>query len=73
MPEIMTVEFDVEQNVFQVHGADGAGRSGLRENLRRAQVLEVFNRIPRCVVTTEPCGAVIIGAVRLASWVMMCG
>ncbi|MFC6199102.1 hypothetical protein ACFQDM_13520, partial [Ponticaulis profundi] len=40
MSKIITVGLDLAKNVFQVHGADGAGRAVLRKKLRRAQVLE---------------------------------
>ncbi|MFZ1467838.1 MAG: IS110 family transposase, partial [Paracoccaceae bacterium] len=43
------------KNVFQVHGADGAGRAVLRKKLRRAQVLEFFSQLPSCVVAMEAC------------------
>jgi len=35
MSEIITVGLDLAKNVFQVHGADGAGRAVLRKKLRR--------------------------------------
>ncbi len=50
MSEIITVGLDLAKNVFQGHGADGSGRAVLRKTLRRAQVLEFFSRLPRCVV-----------------------
>lgn len=56
MSEIITVGLDLAKNVFQVHGADGSGRAVLRKTLRRAQVLEFFSRLPRCVVAMEACG-----------------
>ena len=46
MAEIITVGLDLAKNVFQVHGADGAGRAVLRKKLRRAQVLEFFGQLP---------------------------
>ena len=39
MSENITVGLDLAKNVFQVHGADGAGQPVLRKKLRRAQVL----------------------------------
>ncbi|MFN6925920.1 MAG: IS110 family transposase, partial [Tabrizicola sp.] len=39
MLDVTTVGLDLAKNVFQVHGADGAGRAVLREKLRRDQVL----------------------------------
>jgi transposase len=56
MSEIITVGLDLAKNVFQVHGADGAGRGVLRKKLRRTQVLEFFGQLPPCVVAMEACG-----------------
>lgn len=56
MSEIITVGLDLAKNVFQVHGADGAGQPVLRKKLRRAQVLEFFSQLPSCVVAMEACG-----------------
>lgn len=35
MSEIITDELGLAKNVFQVHGADSAGRAVLRKKLRR--------------------------------------
>jgi transposase len=56
MSEIITVGLDLAKNVFQAHGADGAGRAVLRKKLRRGQVLEFFGQLPSCVVAMEACG-----------------
>ncbi|WP_299822789.1 IS110 family transposase [uncultured Jannaschia sp.] len=56
MSEITTVGLDLAKNVFQLHGADGAGRAVLRRKLRRGQVLEVLAAMPRCAVAMEACG-----------------
>ena len=56
MLEIITVGLDLAKNVFQVHGADGAGSAVLRKKLRRTQVLEFFGQLPPCVVAMEVCG-----------------
>jgi len=56
MAETITVGLDLAKTVFQVHGADGAGRAVLRKKLRRAQVLEFFGQLPSCVVAMEACG-----------------
>jgi len=56
MSEIITVGLDLAKNVFQAHGADGSGRAVLCKKLRRAQVLEFFTQLPRCVVAMEACG-----------------
>jgi transposase len=54
--EIITVGLNLAKNVFQVHGADDAGRAALRKKLRRTQVLEYFGQLPPCVVVMEACG-----------------
>jgi transposase len=56
MSEIITVGLDLAKNVFQIHGADGAGRAVLRKKLRRMQVLEFFSQLPPCIVAMEACG-----------------
>ncbi len=56
MSEIIIVGLDLAKNVFQVHGADAAGRAVLRKKLRRDQVLAFFGRLPTCVVAMEACG-----------------
>lgn len=45
-PEIVTVGLDLAKNVFQVHGADDAGRAVLCKKLRRDQVLAFFSQLP---------------------------
>jgi transposase len=56
MSEIATVGLDLAKNVFQVHGAGGAGGAVLRRKLRRDRVLAFFCRLPPCVVAREACG-----------------
>ena len=55
MGEITTVGLDLAKNVFQVHGVDSEGMTVLRKQLRRAQVLVFFSRLPRCLVGMEAC------------------
>ncbi|OWU66587.1 IS110 family RNA-guided transposase [Marinibacterium profundimaris] len=56
MSEIFMVGLDLAKNVFQVHGADAAGRAVLRKKLRRDQVAAFFGQLPACVVAMEACG-----------------
>lgn len=56
MSEIITVGLDLAKNVFQVHGADGAGRPVLRKKLRRDQVLGFFSELQPCIIAMEACG-----------------
>ena len=53
MSEIITVGLDLAKNVFQVHGADCAGRAVLRKKLRQGQVLEFFSLLPSCGLRGE--------------------
>lgn len=56
MSKIITVGLDLAKNVFQLHGADAAGRAVLRKKLRRDQVLAFFEQLPTCVVAMEARG-----------------
>ena len=55
MNEITTIGLDLAKHVFQVHGVDAEGKTVLRKQLRRAQVLAFFSRLPRCLVGMEAC------------------
>src|SRR4051794_16770609 len=55
MNEITTIGLDLAKHVFQVHGVDAEGRTVLRKQLRRAQLLAFFSRLPRCLVGMEAC------------------
>ncbi|TNC52299.1 IS110 family transposase [Rubellimicrobium rubrum] len=56
MSAVSVIGLDLAKPVFQVHGADAAGRVVLRRKLRRAPVLEFIGHQPRCVVAMEACG-----------------
>src|SRR5262249_27616166 len=55
MREITTIGLDLAKHVFQVHGVDAEGATVLRKQLRRAQVLAFFSRLPPCLVGLEAC------------------
>jgi transposase len=55
MKEVSTIGLDLAKNVFQVHGVDGSGRTVIRRQLRRGQVLPFFKRLPPCLVGMEAC------------------
>ena len=55
MGEVTTIGLDLAKHVFQVHGVDAEGATVLRKQLRRAQVLAFFSRLPPCVVGLEAC------------------
>ncbi len=50
---VKVIGLDTAKHVFQVHGADGAGRAVLKKRLRRAQIADFFGSIPPCVVGLE--------------------
>src|SRR5262249_32306375 len=55
MGEARTIGLDLAKHVFQVHGVDAEGATVLRKQLRRAQVLAFFSRLPPCLVGLEAC------------------
>jgi transposase len=57
MNEVSTIGVDLAKSVFQLHGVDAEGRPVLRRQLWRSQVLEVFQRLPACLVGMEACAS----------------
>lgn len=50
---IRIIGLDTAKHVFQVHGADGSGKTVLRKRLRRNQVEDFFRATPACIVGME--------------------
>lgn len=57
MDEINTIGFDLAKSVFQVHGVDASGAVTIRRQLRRAEVLKFFAKLPHCIVGMEACAS----------------
>lgn len=57
MGQVSTIGLDIAKRVFQVHGVDEAGVVVQRRQLRRADVLKFFAKLPGCVVGIEACAA----------------
>jgi transposase len=55
--QAVTIGLDLAKSVFQAHGVDGAGEIVLRRRIRRAQLLEFFEKHPRCLVGIEACAS----------------
>ena len=55
--KITTSGIDLAKNVFQVHGADGRGKSVLKKALKRAQMLPFFANLTPCLIGMEACGS----------------
>ncbi len=54
---ITRVGIDLAKTVFQVHAVDEKGKTVLGKQLKRAQVLEFFANLQRCVIGMEACGS----------------
>lgn len=57
MEEVSTIGLDIAKSVFQVHGADAAGRQLFSKRITRGKLLEFFAAQPRCLVAMEACGS----------------
>ncbi|CCQ73385.1 Putative transposase (fragment) [Magnetospira sp. QH-2] len=55
MSNVTMIGLDLAKNLFQVHGADEAGRPVLRKRLRRSQLLPFFGGLAPCLVAMEAC------------------
>src|SRR3954453_19714002 len=55
MTEVGTIGLDLAKTVFQVHGLDAHGKVVLRRQLRRAEVLWFFAKLPPCLIGMEAC------------------
>jgi transposase len=53
--QVTTVGIDLAKTVFQIHGADAAGRAVIKRQLRRGQVIEFFEKLLPCLVGMEAC------------------
>lgn len=67
MDEVAVVGLDLAKNVFQVHGVASDGRVLFRRQLRRAQMLDFFGRLPSCLVGIEACASAHYWARELAA------
>jgi hypothetical protein len=55
METVVTVGLDLAKSVFQVHAVDASGAVVIRRALRRANLLDFFRKLPRCLVGREAC------------------
>jgi transposase len=56
MNEITRIAIDTSKAVFTLHGVDAAGRTVLRRNLRRRELLAFFEKLSPVEVVLEACG-----------------
>jgi transposase len=57
MDQVVTVGLDIAKSVFQVHGVDAAGEVVVRRQIRRAQLLSFFSKLPPCLIGIEACAS----------------
>jgi transposase len=55
--EIATIGIDLSKNVFQIHGVDHRGKTALKKQLKREQMLPYFANFPNCLIGIEACGS----------------
>ena len=55
METIATVGLDLAKSIFQVHAIDALGGVVVRRALRRANLLDLFRKLPPCLIGMEAC------------------
>ncbi len=53
--ELKTLGIDLAKNIFQLHGANGAGKQVLSKRLGREQFIEFMSHCTPCLVGIEAC------------------
>ena len=53
MSDITTVGLDTAKSVFQIHGVNADGKTIVRRQLRRRQVLSYFRKLQPCLIGIE--------------------
>lgn len=47
---IVRIGLNIVKLVFQIHGVDGLGKTVLRKNLLRSELLKYFTKLPVCPI-----------------------
>ena len=55
--KITTVGIDLAKNLFQLHGVDEHGKTALKKQLKRDQMMPFFANLPACLIGMEACGS----------------
>jgi transposase len=55
--KVTTIGIDLAKNVFQVHGVDERGKTVLKKQLKRDQVVAFFANLTPCLIGMEACGS----------------
>ena len=56
MTQYKRIAIDTSKAVFTLHGIDQQDRPVLRTNLRRAQMIPFFKKLPATEIALEACG-----------------
>ena len=55
--KVTTIGLDLAKNVFQIHAVDGSGKTVLKKQLKRDQMVEFFVKLLPCLIGMEACGS----------------
>lgn len=55
--QVTTVGLDLAKNIFQVHGITEDGAVAFNKSLRRAQLLQFFEKLEPCLIGMDACGS----------------
>lgn len=55
--KLTTIGIDLAKHVMQVHGVDGRGKTALKKQFRRDQLLPFFANVTPCLIGMEACGS----------------
>lgn len=59
--KVATIGLDIAKQVFQVHGADKAGKVMFRRKLKRGEMARFFSELEPCLMGSKRAAALIIG------------
>jgi transposase len=63
--KVTTVGIDLAKNVFEVHGVDAHGKTVMKKQIRRDQLILFFTNLPACLIGMEACASAHYWARRL--------
>ena len=66
--KITTIGIDLAKNVFQIHGVDEHGKTVLRKQLKRKDVVKFFANLEPCLIGMEACGSAHYWARKLSEF-----
>jgi len=55
--KLTTIGIDLAKHVMQVHGVDGRGKTALKKQFWRHQLLPFFANVTPCLIGMEACGS----------------